>query len=115
KIDTEVLNSQQYYGIFKELCNYFDNHDTFEVSSFFQQIPNELLEVVINIDNLKIQSDVSRDEIDDYLDDLSGKRNSNKEKKILFAQLAEAEADNDVDLQASIMQQLLEINSRYKS
>ena len=82
---------------------------TFEVSSFIQQIPNELLEVVINIDNLKIQSDVSRDEIDDYLDDLSGKRNSNKEKKILFAQLAEAEADNDVDLQASIMQQLLEI------
>lgn len=114
-IDDEVLTSQQYYGIFKGLCSYFDDHDTFEVSSFIQQIPNELLEVVINIDNLKIQSDVSRDEIDDYLNDLSGKRNSNREKKILFARLAEAEAENDIDLQASIMQQLLEINSRYKS
>src|SRR5699024_11280438 len=41
QIDAEVLTSQQYYGIFKGLCNYFDNHDTFEVSSFIQQIPNE--------------------------------------------------------------------------
>ena len=85
------------------------------LTTMIHLIPNELLEVVINIDNLKIQSDVSRDEIDDYLNDLSGKRNSNREKKILFARLAEAEADNDIDLQASIMQQLLEINSRYKS
>lgn len=97
------------------MCNYFDTHDTFEVSSFIHQLPNELIEVVINIDNLRIQSEVSRDEIDDYLDDLSGKRNSTREKQILFARLREAEAENDIDLQAQIMQQLLEINTRYKS
>ncbi|CAM4142221.1 DNA primase [Lacicoccus alkaliphilus] len=115
RVDIEVLTSEQYYGIFKGLCNYFDTHDTFEVSSFIHQLPNDLLEVVINIDNIRIQSEVSKDEIDDYLDDLSGKRNSNKEKQILFARLREAEADNDIDLQAQIMQQLLDINSRYKS
>jgi DNA primase len=115
RVDIEVLTSEQYYGIFKGLCNYFDTHDTFEVSSFIHQLPNDLLEVVINIDDVRIQSEVSKDEIDDYLDDLSGNRNSIKEKQILFARLREAEADNDIDLQAQIMQQLLDINSRYKS
>ena len=115
RVDREVLTSDHYYGIFKGLCNYFDTHDAFEVSSFIHQLPNELIEVVINIDNLRIQSEVSRDEIDDYLDDLSGQRNSTREKQILFARLREAEADNDIDLQAQLMQQLLEINTRYKS
>src|SRR5699024_9386169 len=95
QIDAEVLTSQLYYGIFKGLCNYIDSHDTFAITSLIKQKPNELLEVVININNFKIKSHASLNEIDDYLDDLSSKTNSNKEKKILFAQLAEAAAAND--------------------
>src|SRR5699024_692723 len=113
-IDEEVLTTPDYYVIFKGLCAYFDNQDSFDISSFSQYIDGRLFSTVVELDNMLIHEDVTREEINDYLNDLSGIRNSEKEKQSLYIQLQEAENDNDIELQAKLAQKLNDLNMRYK-
>ncbi len=113
-IDAEVLTSPSYYGIFKGLCTYFDKHEAFDISSFSQYIDGDHFSDALEIDGLLIHDDITGDEINDYIEDLSGIRNSEKEKRSLYLQLQEAENSNDIELQVKLVQQLNELNSRYK-
>lgn len=113
-IDEEVLTTPDYYVIFKGLCAYFDNQDSFDISSFSQYIDGGLFSTVVELDNMLIHDDITREEINDYLEDLSGIRNSEKEKQSLYIQLQEAENDNDIELQARLAQKLNDLNVRYK-
>ncbi|AKG73984.1 DNA primase [Salinicoccus halodurans] len=113
-IDEEVLTTPDYYVIFKGLCAYFDNQDVFDISSFSQYIEGGLFSTVVELDNMLIHDDITREEINDYLEDLSGIRNSEKEKQSLYMQLQEAENDNDIELQARLAQKLNDLNIRYK-
>lgn len=113
-IDEEVLTTPGYYVIFKGLCAYFDNQDSFDISSFSQYIDGGLFSTVVELDNMLIHDDITREEINDYLEDLSGIRNSEKEKQSLYIQLQEAENDNDIELQARLAQKLNDLNMRYK-
>lgn len=113
-IDEEVLTTPDYYVIFKGLCAYFDIHNVFNISSFSQHIEGELFSTVVEIDNMLIHDDITREEINDYLEDLSGIRNSEKEKQSLYMQLQEAENNNDIELQARLAQKLNDLNIRYK-
>jgi DNA primase len=114
EVDTEVLTSPVYYGIFKGLCTYYEKFDAYDVSMINQYVEEEFFEALIDLDNIKIHDDVSRDELNDYLGDLSGIRNSTREKQMIYLQLKEAEQTNDLDRQIELMQQLVEINSRHK-
>src|SRR5699024_12174524 len=96
----EVLTTTSYYVIFKGLFAYFDNQDSFDISSFSQYIDGGLFSIVVELDNMLIHDDSTREKINDYLEDLSGIRNSEKEKQSLYIQLQEAENDNDIELQA---------------
>lgn len=114
EVDTEVLTLPMYYGIFKGLCTYYEKFDEYDVSMINQYVDDSCLEALIDLDNIKIHDDVSKDELNDYLGDLSGIRNSTKEKQMIYLQLNEAEQSNDVERQIELMQQLVEINSRHK-
>ncbi|WP_411844293.1 DNA primase [Salinicoccus sp. HZC-1] len=113
-IDEEVLTTPDYYVIFKGLCTYFDNYTVFDISSFSQYIEGELFSTVVELENILIHDDITREEINDYLEDLSGIRNSEKEKQSLYMQLQEAENNNDIELQAILAQKLNDLNIRYK-
>lgn len=114
KISEEVLTAPRYYVIFKGLCAYFDKHDEFELSSFSQYIEGEYFSTAVEVEELLINEDITTEEVNDYIEDLSGIRNSEKEKQTLYQQLQEAENSNDIELQIKLAQQLNEINSRYK-
>ena len=114
KISEEVLTAPRYYVIFKGLCAYFDKHDEFELSSFSQYIEGEYFSTAVEVEELLINEDITTEEVNDYIEDLSGIRNSEKEKQSLYQQLQEAENSNDIELQIKLAQQLNEINSRYK-
>ncbi|WP_342389336.1 DNA primase [Salinicoccus bachuensis] len=113
-ISEEVLTAPRYYVIFKGLCTYFDKHDEFELSSFSQYIEGEYFSTAVEVEELLINADITTEEVNDYIEDLSGIRNSEKEKQSLYQQLQEAENSNDIELQIKLAQQLNEINSRYK-
>ncbi|MFA7743952.1 DNA primase [Salinicoccus roseus] len=113
-ISEEVLTAPRYYVIFKGLCAYFDKHDEFELSSFSQYIEGEYFSTAVEVEELLINEDITTEEVNDYIEDLSGIRNSEKEKQTLYQQLQEAENSNDIELQIKLAQQLNEINSRYK-
>ncbi|MCG1008985.1 DNA primase [Salinicoccus sp. ID82-1] len=113
-IDEEVLTTPVYYVIFKGLCRYFDKYDEFDISSFSQYIEGEHFSSAMEVDALVIHDDITTEEVNDYIEDLSGIRNSEKEKQLLLLKLQDAENSNDDELQARLVQQLNEINSRYK-
>ena len=96
------------------MCAYFDEHDEFELSSFSQYIEGEYFSTAVEVEELLINEDITTEEVNDYIEDLSGIRNSEKEKQSLYQQLQEAENSNDIELQIKLAQQLNEINSRYK-
>lgn len=113
-INEEVLTTPEYYVIFKGLCTYFDNYTEFDISSFSQYIDGELFSTALEMDSILINEDITKEEINDYLEDLSGIRYSEKEKQSLYMQLQEAENNNDIELQARLVQQLNELNIKYK-
>ncbi|WP_020008444.1 DNA primase [Salinicoccus albus] len=113
-INEEVLTTPEYYVIFKGLCTYFDNYTDFDISSFSQYIDGELFSVALEMDSILVNEDITKEEINDYLEDLSGIRYNEKEKQSLYIQLQEAENNNDIELQARLVQQLNELNSEYK-
>ena len=63
---------------------------------------------------MSIHEDVSHSEINDYLEDLSGIRNSENEKQELYRRLEIAERENDFELQIKLTQELVELNRTYK-
>ncbi|MFC3418086.1 DNA primase [Salinicoccus hispanicus] len=113
-ISEEVLTTPVYYVIFRGLCRYFDRYDDFDLSSFSQYIEGEHFSTAMEIDALVIHDDITSEEVNDYIEDLSGIRNSEKEKQLLLLKLQDAENSNDDELQAKLVHQLNEINSRYK-
>ncbi|MFD2829473.1 DNA primase [Corticicoccus populi] len=114
EVSTEVLTSPTYYGIFKGLCTYYEKFEDYDVSMINQYVSEECFEALLDLDSIKIHDDVSKDELNDYLGDLSGIRNSTRDKQLIYLQLKEAEQSNDVDRQIELMQKLVEINSRHK-
>lgn len=114
EVSTEVLTSPAYYGIFKGLCTYYEKFEDYDVSMINQYVSEECFEALLDLDSIKIHDDVSKDELNDYLGDLSGIRNSTRDKQLIYLQLKEAEQSNDVDRQIELMQKLVEINSRHK-
>lgn len=114
EVSTEVLTSPVYYGIFKGLCTYYEKFEDYDVSMINQYVSEECFEALLDLDSIKIHDDVSKDELNDYLGDLSGIRNSTRDKQLIYLQLKEAEQSNDVDRQIELMQKLVEINSRHK-
>ena len=66
------------------------------------------------MDNIIIPSDVSESEINDYLEDLSGIRNSENEIQLLHRQLEIAERDNDIELQLKLTDEIIKLNRMFK-
>lgn len=114
EVNTEVLTSPVYYGIFKGLSTYYEKFDDYDVSMINQYIDDNCFEALLDLDSIKIHDDVSKEELNDYLGDLSGIRNSTREKQLIYLELKEAEESNDIDRQIKLMQKLVEINSRHK-
>lgn len=114
RLDETVLTYKAYYDIVRGLCVYFETHDVFDISLALNYLDSALTDTLIELDNMSIHEDVSPSEINDYLEDLSGIRNSENEKQELFRELEIAERENDVELQAKLMQELIELNRTYK-
>lgn len=114
ELDENVLTYSAYYGIIRGLCVYFEEHELFNISLALNYLDPALTDTLIELDNMSIHEDVSPSEINDYLEDLSGIRNSENEKQNLYRELEIAEQHNDVQLQAKLMQELIELNRTHK-
>ncbi|HBV22506.1 MAG TPA: DNA primase [Jeotgalicoccus sp.] len=113
-LDTNVLTYGPYYDIIRGLCAYFEAHTVFDLSLALNYLDPALTDTLIELDSMSIHEDVSHSEINDYLEDLSGIRNSENEKQELYRRLEAAERDNDFELQIKLTQELVELNRTYK-
>lgn len=113
-LDTNVLTYRPYYDIIRGLCAYFEAHTVFDLSLALNYLDPALTDTLIELDSMSIHEDVSHSEINDYLEDLSGIRNSENEKQELYRRLEAAERDNDFELQIKLTQELVELNRTYK-
>ena len=113
-LDEYVLTYKPYYDIVRGLCVYFETHDVFDLSLALNYLDPALTETLIELDGMSIHEDVSHSEINDYLEDLSGIRNSENEKQELNRKLEIAEQENDIELQIKLTQELIELNRIYK-
>ncbi|CAD2075554.1 DNA primase [Jeotgalicoccus aerolatus] len=113
-LDEYVLTYKPYYDIVRGLCVYFETHDVFDLSLALNYLDPALTDTLIELDGMSIHEDVSHSEINDYLEDLSGIRNSENEKQELNRKLEIAEQENDIELQIKLTQELIELNRIYK-
>src|SRR5699024_5398580 len=86
-LNEDILTFKPYYDIIRGLCVYFQTHDVFEISLALNYLDSALTDTLLDLDNIIIPSDVSESEINDYLEDLSGIRNSENEIQLLHRQL----------------------------
>lgn len=113
-LDGNVLTYGPYYDIIRGLCAYFEAHTVFDLSLALNYLDPALTDTLIELDGMSIHEDVSHSEINDYLEDLSGIRNSENEKQELYRRLEVAERENDFELQIKLTQELVELNRTYK-
>lgn len=113
-LDSNVLTYGPYYDIIRGLCAYFEAHTVFDLSLALNYLDPALTDTLIELDSMSIHEDVSHSEINDYLEDLSGIRNSENEKQELYRRLEAAERDNNFELQIKLTQELVELNRTYK-
>lgn len=114
ELEPEVLTYRPYYDIIRGLCAYFEAHDVFDLSLALNYLDSALTDTLIELDSMSIHEDVSHSEINDYLEDLSGIRNSENEKQELYRKLEIAERENDLELQIKLTQEIVELNRNYK-
>ncbi|CAM4175591.1 DNA primase [Jeotgalicoccus halotolerans] len=113
-LDANVLTYGPYYDIIRGLCAYFEVHTVFDLSLALNYLDPALTDTLIELDGMSIHEDVSHSEINDYLEDLSGIRNSENKKQELNRRLEIAERENDIELQIKLTQELIELNRIYK-
>ena len=113
-LDENVLTYLPYYDIIRGLCAYFEAHKEFDISMALNYLDPALTDTLIELDGMSIHEDVSHSEINDYLEDLSGIRNSEYEKQELYRRLEIAERENDMELQIKLTQKLIELNRIHK-
>lgn len=113
-LNENVLTYRPYYDIIRGLCDYFEAHTVFDLSLALNYLDPALTDTLIELDGMSIHEDVSHSEINDYLEDLSGIRNSENEKQELYRKLEIAERENDFELQIKLTQKLIELNRTYK-
>lgn len=113
-LNEDILTFKPYYDIIRGLCVYFQTHDVFEISLALNYLDSALTDTLLDLDNIIIPSDVSESEINDYLEDLSGIRNSENEIQLLHRQLEIAERDNDIELQLKLTDEIIKLNRMFK-
>lgn len=114
-VSSDIFTSEVIYSIFRKLVFYYETHGTIDLSTFQSELETHEQEELQKINQLKINDDVNQSIIDDYIDDLSGIRNSKKERELLSRQLKIAQEAADIDEIKRLTEQYRIISVRHKN
>lgn len=114
-ITSEIFTSDVIYAIFSKLVFYHENHGTIDFSAFLSELENHEQQELLKINKLNLNVASNQSIIDDYIHDLSGIRNSRKEKDLISAQLKAALQAADIDEIKRLTEQYRAISVRHKN
>ena len=115
EVTSEIFTIDANYGIFKKLVSYHEAHKSLDFSSFLSSLETHEQEIILKINQLKSSVSFNQSIVDDYIHDLSGIRNSKKEKSLISAQLQAAYKSADIDEIKRLTEQYRAISARHKN
>lgn len=115
EITADIFTSDVLYAIFKKLVFYHERHETVDFRTFLEELENHEQQELLNINALRLNGEVNQSIIDDYILDLSGIRNSRKEKERISEQLRAAYQAADIDEVKRLTEQYRAISARHKN
>lgn len=115
EVTSEIFTIEALYGIFKKLVSYHDTHKSLDFSSLLSTLETHEQEIILKINQLKSSVSFNQSIVDDYIHDLSGIRNSKKEKSLISAQLQAAYKSADIDEIKRLTEQYRAISARHKN
>ena len=115
QITSEIFTLDANYGIFKKLVSYRETHKSLDIPSFLSTLETHEQDILLRVNQIKSNVSFNQSIIDDYIHDLSGIRNSKKEKSLISAQLEAAYKAADIDEIKRLTEQYRAISARHKN
>ena len=114
KLDSELFQTEGYYGIIKNLMEYFSEFDTFDKQMFLSYIDHEQLSNLERILDTDLPI-LGESELNDYVNAISGMSSSSGEKNRLIKEIEQAELIGDDTRALELFSQLIELQKSPKS
>lgn len=112
--EVEIFNSIGNYGIFNKLVEYYSAEEIFDISHFYSYLDENQMTIINDLMNINLPIIDSISQLDDYINDLSGIKNSMKDREKLQEDIEEAELLGDMNRQLELLQQLIELDQAHK-
>ena len=112
--EVEIFNSIGNYGIFNKLVEYYSAEEIFDISHFYSYLDEDQMTIINDLMNINLPIIDSISQLDDYINDLSGIKNSMKDREKLQEEIEEAELLGDMNRQLELLQQLIELDQAHK-
>lgn len=112
--ELEIFNSMLHYGIFNKLVEYYKAENSFLLSHFYSYLDEDQKNTINRMLSINLPIIDSFSQFDDYINDLSGIKNSMNERKRLQKEIEEAELLGDMNRQLELLQQLIELDKSHK-
>lgn len=112
--EVEIFNSIGNYGIFNKLVEYYSAEEIFDISHFYSYLDEDQMIIINNLMNINLPIIDSISQLDDYINDLSGIKNSMKDREKLQEEIEEAELLGDLNRQLELLQKLIELDQAHK-
>ena len=112
--EVEIFNSIGNYGIFNKLVEYYSAEEIFDISHFYSYLDENQMTIINDLMNINLPIIDSISQFDDYINDLSGIKNSMKDREKLQEDIEEAELLGDMNRQLELLQQLIELDQAHK-
>ncbi len=114
-IELEDFTNQYFKRIFNVLCDFYSEHDMFNLSDVLPYIDsNEVKEVMFSLDNYVINNEPFENEIDDYINTMTMNRNE-ETIETLNHKLREANRLGDFELQKYYLEKIVNYNKNNKN
>lgn len=109
------FKKESHQHIFHELKGYYNKVDHFNLSGFLTYLPHQYQNDAISIEQIEINEEVDRDEINDYIYTIKDEPLEKNELNELKMQLNEAVQQGDNELRDRIMSRIVELHRNKKN
>ncbi|CAD2076061.1 DNA primase [Phocicoccus pinnipedialis] len=112
--ELEIFNSMINYGIFNKLVEYYSTEEDLDISRLYSYLDDDQITIIEQLMNNNLPIIDSISQLDDYINDLSGIKNSMKDREKLQKEIEEAELLGDINRQLELLQLLIELDQSHK-
>lgn len=108
------FKKDEHRQIFSALSGYYESNDKFIVSQFLSHISSQCQTDVLSIDEIEINNEPSKEEIDDYIYTIHIEQQEKQSLQSLQFQLSEAIRENDIEKRDAIMKSIVDYHRQKK-